>query len=142
MIVLVSFLHYPAKERTMRDRSQDQPNGLSTIISILCISNLMAYLLIAPGILLELQVAVTTVLVIVAFVVIWFFWKGSNWARIIIMASSVLYFLNGIRLLFMHNYTLVQQFVLIFWATFSIYLLFWLKKDEVVLYFRKHQKDI
>lgn len=118
----------------MNEPSRSLPNGLRTVVSLLCISNLLAYLLIDMQMLITLQVGVTTGFVAVGFWVIWFFWHGRNWARILIRFSSLLYLANGAQLLF-YSYNLVQSFVIAFWSGFAVFLLFWLGRKPILLFF-------
>jgi hypothetical protein len=68
----------------------------------------------------------------VAFVAIWFFWQGRNWARWLVIAGSLLALSN---LLNFGSWTSMQQKLIVVESVFGAWLLYWLntKKGRAVL---------
>jgi hypothetical protein len=70
----------------------------------------------------------------IAFVAIWFFWQGNNWTRWLVIAGSLLALCN---LLNFGSWTSMQQKLIVVEAVFGAWLLYWLKTEKVVRFFRR-----
>jgi hypothetical protein len=74
-----------------------------------------------------------TILILVGYLVIWFYWKGRNWARILVLLTSLLclynlrYFLRG---------GIIEQVMIGSEAVLAVFLLFWLNSRNVKSFFR------
>ncbi len=113
-----------------------KPKNLKLITTLLCLFNLYGIIgLFFLNIASEYfnYVAIAAVIVVLAsFIVIGFFWKGKNWARILVLAASVLAIFN------MYNFNLlhiVSKFVIGGEFVFACYLLYWLNTKTVKEYF-------
>jgi O-antigen/teichoic acid export membrane protein len=73
----------------------------------------------------------------VSFVVIWFFWRGRNWARWLVLATSVLALLN---VLLIPSSNLAAQFLIGVEAAVAVWLLYWLNTEDVSRYFKRFGK--
>ncbi|MEY4667698.1 MAG: hypothetical protein RL518_397 [Pseudomonadota bacterium] len=81
-----------------------------------------------------MESVVVGLLVSVTFVILYFFWLGRNWARILVLLTSVLALLN---LIVIANSTLSQQIVIALEALLAIYLIYWLNTPRIKDFFVK-----
>jgi hypothetical protein len=66
--------------------------------------------------------------------VLWFFWQGRNWARILVMIQSGLVLMNAL----VPNRVGHQQYLtMIGQAGVGIFLLIWLNRPEIRAWFRR-----
>jgi hypothetical protein len=78
-------------------------------------------------------IAFTWGVILVSYVVLWFFWQGRNWARWLVLITSVIGLLN---LPFLAEMRLVQQVVVVAEAILGAFLLYWLNTASVKAFFR------
>lgn len=81
----------------------------------------------------SLQLAVNCALMLAGFVVIWFFWNGKNWARMLVMLTSVLALFN---LRFVMRWSLLVRGTLIAEAVLAVFLLAYLFSPQGRAYFK------
>ena len=74
-----------------------------------------------------------TAFIVVGYVVIWFYWKGQNWARVLILLTSLLCLYN-LRY-FLHS-GIIKKTMIGAEALIAVFLLFWLNSQPVKSYFR------
>jgi hypothetical protein len=74
---------------------------------------------------------------LVGYLILWFFWKGKNWARISVLVASVLSVINLIDLLHPYGNVIVYDSVVIAWALVGFFLLYWLNLADVREWFTK-----
>jgi hypothetical protein len=77
--------------------------------------------------------ALFTILIAVGYLVIWFYWKGRNWARTLVLLTSLLCLYN-LRFFFRAGFT--ERFMIGAEALLAVFLLFWLNTHDVRLFFR------
>jgi hypothetical protein len=83
-----------------------------------------------------------TVVILVGYVVLWAYWRGKNWARILVLVSSVVTILNvrywnmpsATLLRTPHRVMLASEFIL------GIFLLFWLNTASVRRFFKESRQ--
>jgi hypothetical protein len=84
-----------------------------------------------------------SLLALISFVVIWFFWRGRNWARLLVMATSVLAVTN---LSWFWPTSSVAKVILVAEAILGAWLLFWLNTRPAKAFFRRgaegHQPSV
>lgn len=74
-----------------------------------------------------------TILILVGYFVIWFYWQGRNWARILVLFTSLFclynlrYFLRG---------GIIERVMIVSEAVLAMFLLFWLNSRNVKSFFR------
>jgi hypothetical protein len=74
-----------------------------------------------------------TIFILVGYFVIWFYWRGRNWARILALLTSLLclynlrYFLRG---------GIIDRVMIGSEAALAVFLLFWLNSPKVKAFFR------
>ncbi len=118
-----------------------RPAGLNLLTLILCLFNcygiLGLFFLNVESSIFEIYAIVAVIFVIISFIVLWFFRKGKNWARLLVMIASLLCFIN------IYNYMLYPVFTKIVTAAQMIlggYLLYWLNTENVKEYFQDDNK--
>lgn len=115
-----------------------RPRGLAETTIAMCIMNIAGFVFVdsrvAP---VEIQYAIFSVIIAVTYLVLWYFWKGKNWARILVLLTGVVAVLN----LFALSSTSVWAGTLIvIEAIFGIFMLWWLNIQGVKAYFKQASK--
>ena len=112
----------------------ERPKGLTATAIFMSITNAMGWAIIdwsKPG---ARSVFVTfTVLIAIGYVFIWFYWQGKNWARILVLLTSLLCVYN---LRQWNHVGIVERLMIGSEAVLAIFLLYWLNTPEVRAYFR------
>lgn len=107
----------------------ERPRGITGITLALCVLNVvLGYLSITSSAGLVIPVTI----VLLRFVVLWFFWSGYNWARLLVLLASALAFVNFTRwahLGLFARIAVANQLVL------SVFLLWWLNRPGPRRYF-------
>jgi len=111
-----------------------RPNGLTETAVLMSLTNALGWLIVDWS---KPHAATTfwlfTILILVGYLVIWFYWKGRNWARILVLLTSLLclynlrYFLRG---------GIIEQVMIGSEAVLAVFLLFWLNSRNVKSFFR------
>ena len=124
----------PNPEQTLRvDRPR--PNGLNAITLLMCVFNLCAYFFTSPDLgPLYFQLLFTTVIVALSFVVLWFFWNGHNWARVLVLLTSVLALAN---LFSLGSSSDIEKAIILAEAALGVLLLYWLNTKAIRDYFKQ-----
>jgi hypothetical protein len=78
--------------------------------------------------------------VAVSYLVLWFFWKGRNWARFCVLGVSVLSVINLYALIYPHGTAVVYDSIVIAWAILGLFLLYWLNLTEVREWFQGQKR--
>ncbi len=115
-----------------------KPRGLRELTLLMCALNLTVFLW-ADGSTLGSRgadIALYASIGAISFLVLWFFWRGRNWARILVLITSVLGVLGLLTLL---EETLLQRVVTMIDAVLSVFLLYWLNTRPVKEYFKPVQ---
>jgi hypothetical protein len=83
----------------------------------------------------------TEILIVLAgYLVLWFFWKGKNWARISVLVVSVLSVINLLSLIHPYGNVIVYDSIVIAWAVVGFFLLYWLNLADVREWFKSQKK--
>ena len=83
-------------------------------------------------VLLALSIAGVSLLILVSYVALWFYWQGRNWARWMVLLSSLLALLN---LAFWTSATPAERIMIAVEAPLALFLLYWLNTSPVKKYF-------
>ena len=78
--------------------------------------------------------------VFAGYLVLWFFWKGKNWARISVLVVSVVSLINLISLIHPKGNVIVYDSIVIAWALAGFFLLYWLNLADVREWFTNQKK--
>ena len=114
--------------------SQPRPKGLTETAVLMSVTNTLGWLIVdwsksnAAAIF-----ALFTVFIAIGYIVIWFYWKGHNWARILVLLTALVCFYN-LRY-FLHSGIIVRVMIGAE-ALLALFLLFWLNLHSVKSYFR------
>ena len=112
----------------------ERPKGLTVTAVLMSITNALGWLTVdwskphATAIF-----SVFTVFFLVGYVVLWFYWKGRNWARILVLLTCVLSIYN---LRFFLKSAFIARVMIGAEAALAIFLLFWLNNRHVKTFFR------
>jgi len=79
-----------------------------------------------------IKFSIFTTIILVGYIVIWFYWKGRNWARILVLLTSLLCLYN---LYHWNRYGLRGQIMVGAEAILAIFLLYWLNTADVRSFF-------
>src|SRR5438552_19183078 len=111
-----------------------RPKGLTETSVLMSITNAMGWAIIDWS---KRNASITfivfTVLIFVGYAVIWFYWKGRNWARILVLLTSILslYNVSG----WVHCRTMAR-IMISSEAMLAVFLLYWLNTKAVKAFFR------
>ncbi|MBZ5680892.1 MAG: hypothetical protein LAO24_12380 [Acidobacteriia bacterium] len=81
----------------------------------------------------RLQLAFNIVMMAAGYFVLWFYWKGRNWARILILLTSLLGLFNLVAL---PHWRIVAQSGIMAEAVLSLFLIYWLNSPRVRDFFK------
>ena len=70
----------------------------------------------------------------IGYFVLWFFWQGRNWARLLGLAASVVALFDLLALFFL---PLLQQLLVAIEAILAVYLFYWLNRAPIKAFFRR-----
>jgi len=128
---------YPLGNTQPEERMR--PTGLTGLTLIMCVLNLTGFLFVAesgatapvdvPG---PFMVAGIGFFILAGYVVLWYFWQGRNWARWLVLLTSVLALLN---LGYLPSASGPQRVVIVIEAVLGAYLLFWLNTGPARAFF-------
>ena len=79
-------------------------------------------------------------IVLTSYLVLWFFWKGRNWARISVLVVSMLSVINLLSLIRPSGNVIVYDSIVIAWALVGFFLLYWLNLADVREWFKGQKK--
>ncbi|HEY6166792.1 MAG TPA: hypothetical protein VI454_02045, partial [Verrucomicrobiae bacterium] len=111
-----------------------KPKGLRETTILMAVCNPFGYAFLEPsrGVLV-LQISVATLVVAISYLVLWHYWKGRNWARILVLITSGVALLN---LLAFSTSSSLQRGVIFAEALLGAYLFVWLNRRQVREFFR------
>jgi len=113
----------------------DRPRGIAETTILMAITNAMGWAIIdwskpdAARIL-----ATNTVLIAIGYVVLWFYWKGKNWARVLVLLGSLLSIFN---LFLWRQAGIIERVMLALEAAIAFFLLYWLNTGKVRAFFNR-----
>ena len=122
-------LLYPTETMSGRER----PKGLTETSVLMSITNAMGWVMVDWATPKPLVTFIGfTALIVTGYFVIWFYWKGQNWARILVLLTSLLCLYN------LHNWNhsgAVVRIMVGAEAGLAIFLLYWLNTHKVRAFF-------
>ena len=92
-------------------------------------------------------VAMVATVVLVGYAVLWYYWRGRNWARILVIVTSILAIGNlmVIIVLFavdrLYSSSVLYHSVIVANAALGAFLLYWLNRKDVRVWFRTKSPD-
>jgi hypothetical protein len=112
-----------------------KPKGLSETTILMAVCNPLGFVFLDPSRgAVAIQVFVAALVVAISYLVLWYYWKGRNWARILVLITSVIALLN---LFDFSSASTIQGIVLILEALLAGFLLVWLNQRPAREFFRR-----
>jgi hypothetical protein len=119
-----------------------RPAPVTVTTWLMAILNVLGYATMADPVRRPADLAVrfifVTVFVLVGYVVLWFYWRGRNWARWLVMLSCLLCFWN---LRGLGHRSLVVQAMIEAEALLSAFLLYWLNTAAARTFFARPRPE-
>lgn len=81
-------------------------------------------------------VVATLLIVIASYVLLWFFWKGRNWARRLVIFLSVVAVLDLVNLIRPPGNALQYDAGVIAWGFLGLFFIYWLNTMEIRGWFK------
>jgi hypothetical protein len=119
-----------------------RPKGLTETAILMSITNAMGWLIVDWSKPHAATIFVLfTIFILVGYLVIWFYWKGRSWARILVLLTSLLCLYN---LRFFPRAGFAERLMIGAEAVLAVFLLFWLNTPKVRLFFQaaKHTQTL
>ena len=113
-----------------------RPRGLLAVTITMAILNLTAFASIKRTRFFLATLVIEIMVVFASYVVLWFFWKGKNWARLCVLVVSVMSIVNFFSLVYPHGNVFVFDSIVIGWGVVGLYLLHWLNRPDIKQWFR------
>ena len=111
-----------------------RPRGLAETALLMCLTNAMGWFIIDwSQKRAHEEFVMNTAFIAIGYVVLWFYWEGRNWARILVLITSVLAILN---VLFFRRAASVARVMIVVEALLAVFLLYWLNRGDVKAFFR------
>ena len=111
-----------------------RPKGITETAVLMSLTNALGWLFVDWS---KPHAATTftlfTVFILIGYLVIWFYWKGRNWARILVLLTSLLCLYN---LHYLHRAGMVERITIAAEAVLGLFLLFWLNSHSVKTFYR------
>lgn len=116
-----------------------KPKGLKETTILMAVFNIAGYLFTNyKSQHLAFILTFMTTVILLSYVVLWFYWCGKNWARILVMLTSLVSLLNIWKI---NKHNSAQAVLIVVEAVLGLYLLWWLNTSEVKGYFKGLKKD-
>ena len=112
-----------------------RPTGLRETTLAMCIMNIAGFVVVdldAGHV--AFQVIALSIVIIATFFILWFYWKGKNWARTLVLIGAVIALLNLFGLPIANFQT---KILIIIEAAFALFILWWLNTANVRAYFSR-----
>ncbi len=115
-----------------------RPIAITVTTLLMGILNILGYALLLdvrrqPSSTIVAKAVVFTVLIAAGYVVLWFYWHGRNWARILVFLTCFVAFYN-LRDLVAANP--IVKIMVLGEAGVAVFLVFWLNTSEARLFFK------
>jgi hypothetical protein len=112
-----------------------RPAGLREVTLLMCLFSIAALVWSRPpGVSTSVFYVAYGACVLSALVVLWHFWNGKNWARWLVLATSVLALLN---LSLLGEVTVAEKVLIVAEGLLALWLLYWLNTRAVRAFYRK-----
>jgi phosphatidylserine synthase len=112
----------------------NRPRGLGLTALLMVVCNAMGWAIIDWS---KPHAAATfiglTILIVIGYVFIWFYWRGRNWARIAVLLTSILSIYN---LRYWNHSNMTMHIMIASEAAMGVFLLYWLNTRPVRMFFK------
>ena len=116
-----------------------KPKGLKETTVLMGIFNIAGLIFFDPNQeYIGFEIFLFIVVIAISYLLLWYYWQGNNWARIIVIIGSLLSLGNlyGIK-----KYSFPQAGVLVAEAALGLFLLWWLNTEPAKTYFGRSKKS-
>jgi hypothetical protein len=112
-----------------------RPKPVTVTTWLMALFNILGYALLwgKPSTAIIGYAAMYTIFIGLGYVVLWFYWRGANWARVLVLLTSIVAIYN-LRTLPSANAAV--KLMLIGEAVISVFLLYWLNTAQAKLFFK------
>jgi hypothetical protein len=117
-----------------------RPRHLLAVTVAMGILNLTSFLSPKRAPYFAATLAAKVLVVFAGYLVLWFFRKGKNWARISVFVASVLSVINLFALIHPYGNVIVYDSIVIAWALVGLFLLYWLNLADVREWFKSQKR--
>lgn len=115
-----------------------KPKWLKETAIAMCFLNLAGFVFVDRKVVpIEVQVILFSLIVAFSYIVLWFYWQGKNWARILVLVTSAIALIN---LFGLPALTMLQRAVVVIEAALAVFLFWWLNTKAVREYFKSATK--
>ncbi len=101
----------------------------------MAILNTIGWSLIVAHTKLQMRSGLLILLIVIfgaGYCIVWFYWKGRNWARIIVLLTSIL---SVVDLISLASPRTKNPMIVAIWGMFGVFLLYWLNTRPVRSFF-------
>ena len=117
-----------------------KPKGLKETTTLMGIFNLCGYAFFDPSIGYQaIQLILLTIIIGISYIVLWHYWLGKNWARILVLITSIAALIN---LGDIQQNNLYAQAIIASEAILAVFLLYWLNTNKIKSFFKENKLPI
>jgi hypothetical protein len=112
-----------------------RPNGLTWTAVLMAILNTIGWSVIVARTKLHMRIGLFILLILIfgiGYCVVWFYWKGRNWARIVVLLTSIV---SVVDLISLASPRTKNPIIVATWGVFGVFLLYWLNTRPVRSFF-------
>jgi len=114
-----------------------RPRGLLATTVAMALANLTSFINLNWAH--RFVVGVVITIFLTSYIILWFYWSGKNWARILVLIVSGVAVLDLVFLFYPRGNALLHDFSIIINALLGGYLLYWLNRAEARTWFRRQK---
>jgi hypothetical protein len=119
-----------------------RPNGLIWTAVLMAILNTIGWSLIVAHTKAHIRIGLLLLLIVIfsiGYCVVWFYWKGRNWARIVVLLTSIL---SVVDLISLASPRTKNPIIVAIWGVFGVFLLYWLNTRPVRSFFAQGKSQL
>lgn len=87
------------------------------------------------------EVVAALLFILCGYIVLWYYWQGKNWARILVLLTSVLAIFNVSKILRPYSSAVLYNSFLVVEAALGVFLLYWLNTKDVRNWFMRRPTE-
>lgn len=111
-----------------------KPKGLLETTIAMCLMNIAGIFFVDPRLgYVTIQYCAFSAIIAITYLILWHFWKGRNWARILVLVTGGLAIAN---LFLLPTNSVLADSLIVVEAIFGAFMLWWLNSADVKNYFR------
>jgi hypothetical protein len=87
------------------------------------------------------EVVAALFFILCGYIVLWYYWRGKNWARILVLITSALAIFNVSKILRPYGSAVLYNSFIVVEAALGVFLLYWLNTKDVRHWFMRRRTD-